>query len=171
MRKILLAASAGLFLFAVSCKNESNKMASSNSSSKAQKNLESARTIVDAYKTGDISKIDGVVSPDFVDHRPEGDIEGIDSLKKSVQWVNANMGDMKSEVTREWADDEYVALWMKYSGNNKVAMPGMPLGPYTWSIIELTKYKDGKATEHWAFTEAQTISKMMPAVDDGASQQ
>ena len=76
------------------------------------------------------------------------------------------MKDMTSEVTKEWADAEYVASWMRYTWNNTVAMPGMPAGPYDWSIIELTKYKDGKAVEHWAFTEAQTLAKMMAPPDD-----
>ena len=168
MRKLFLAAATVVFFFLSSCNNNKTNAPAANPQS--QKNIEAARVILDVFKTGEVNRLDNVVSPDYVDHRPEGDIKGIDSLKKSVLWVRENMKDMKSEVTREWADEEYVALWMQYSGNNAVAMAGMPAGPYNWNIIELTRYKDGKAIEHWAFTEAQTVARMMEGTDTSAAQ-
>jgi predicted SnoaL-like aldol condensation-catalyzing enzyme len=164
MNKIFFFSFSLVILCFMAC-NNSKDGNSSSGNDQAQKNLEASHIISEAFKTGDVSKLDDVVSPDFIDHRDVGDIKGIDSLKKSVQWVKENMKNMKMSVTREWADDDYVAAWMNYSGNNSVAMPGMPAGPYEWNIIELTKYKDGKAIEHWAFTEAQTIAKMMQPAD------
>jgi hypothetical protein len=39
---------------------------------------------------------------------------------------------------------------------------GMPTGPFDMDAIELSKYKDGKAVEHWGFMEMQDMMKMMP---------
>jgi hypothetical protein len=166
MRTILFTCLGGAFLFFSSCNNNGeSKVASASRSEKAQKNLEASHVINEAFRTGDTSKLDEVVSLDFIDHRSEGDMKGIDSLKKSVLWIKETMKDMKMEIQREWADDDYVAAWMRYTGTNPVAMPGFPEGPYDWLIIELTKYKDGKAIEHWGFTEAQTLAKMMAPPD------
>lgn len=68
---------------------------------------------------------------------------------------------MKTEKVREVADEDYVYSWMRYSGTSDGSM-GMPKGPYDMESIEVSKYKDGKAVEHWAFMEMQDMMKMMP---------
>jgi predicted SnoaL-like aldol condensation-catalyzing enzyme len=39
---------------------------------------------------------------------------------------------------------------------------GMPKGPYDMTAIEVSKFKDGKAVEHWSFMNMQEMMKMMP---------
>ena len=39
---------------------------------------------------------------------------------------------------------------------------GMPNGPYDMKSIEVAKFKDGKAVEHWGFMDMQDMMKMMP---------
>jgi predicted SnoaL-like aldol condensation-catalyzing enzyme len=38
-----------------------------------------------------------------------------------------------------------------------------PKGPYDMHIIEVSKYKDGKAVEHWAYLDGKEVMKMMSA--------
>jgi predicted SnoaL-like aldol condensation-catalyzing enzyme len=38
---------------------------------------------------------------------------------------------------------------------------GMPKGPFDMTAIELAKFKDGKAVEHWSFMQIQDMMKMM----------
>jgi hypothetical protein len=35
-------------------------------------------------------------------------------------------------------------------------------GPYDMNGIEVVRFKDGKAVEHWAFMDARDMMKMMP---------
>ena len=127
----------------------------------AKRNLEVSHIINEAFRTGDISKLDSVVSPEYVDHTDRGDMKGIDSLKAAVKWIQENMKDMKMELRREWADNEYVSSWMRFTGNNTTAMPGFPAGPYDWNTIELSRYEEGKLIEHWGFMDIQSVMKMM----------
>lgn len=127
----------------------------------AKTNLEVSHIVNEAFRTGDTSKLDSVVSPDYVDHTDRGDIKGIDSLKAAVKWIHENMKDMKMELRREWADNEYVSSWMRFSGNNTTAMPGFPAGPYDWNTTEVSRYKEGKLVEHWGFMDIQSVMKMM----------
>src|SRR5687767_5196009 len=90
-----------------------------------------------------------------------GDKKGRESLKAMVNMIHSNFKDMKMEKVREVADDEYVFTWMRYSGTSDGAM-GMPKGPYDMSAIEVAKFKDGKAVEHWSFMDMQDMMEMMP---------
>ena len=68
--------------------------------------------------------------------------------------------DMKMEVIKEMADDDYVFSWMRYTGTSDGSM-GMPKGPYDMTAIEVVKFKDGLAIEHWGFMEPREMMKMM----------
>lgn len=160
MRKILFAAIAGLLCICTACNNP-NADASNGNSKDREKNLAASQTISKAFQTGDISAIDSVVADEFIDHTDRGDMKGRDSLKAMVKFVHANFKDMKTETLREVADGDYVWSWMRYTGTSDGSM-GMPKGPYDMQAIELAKFKDGKAIEHWSFIEAQDMMAMMP---------
>ena len=161
MKKILFATSAGLFCFCISCNNGTTAgSAETSTNSQTQKNLEANRTVIKAFETGDVSGLDSVISADYVDHTDQGDKKGVDSLKSMVNFVHTNFKDMKMETVKELADDDHVFSWMHYSGNSEGAM-GMPKGPYDWNMIEATKFRDGKAVEHWTFLDMREMPKMM----------
>lgn len=49
---------------------------------------------------------------------------------------------------------------MRYSGTSEGSM-GMPKGPYDMTAIELVKFRDGKAVEHWSFMQMKDMMNMM----------
>lgn len=157
MKKIFFAAFTGLLCVGTSCND--NATANKGSAQK-EKNIAASDMISDAFKTGDVTKIDSAVSDDFIDHTDQGDKKGKDSLKSMINMVHTNFKDMKMEKVKELADDDYVFTWMRYTGNSDGAM-GMPKGPYDMSAIEVAKFKDGKAIEHWSFMDMQSMMKMM----------
>jgi len=171
MKKILFFI-LPIFSFALfSCDHVDHAtVASASETSAAQKNLEAHRTISKAFETGDVSGIDSVVADDFLDHTDRGDMVGKDSLKSMIKWGHENMKDMKGKVVKELADDDYVMAWMNFTGTSDGSM-GMPKGPYDMNTIEVSKYRDGKAVEHWAFMNMQEMMKMMgsgmPAAEPG----
>jgi|RhiMethySRZTD1v2_1073278.scaffolds.fasta_scaffold2210093_2 predicted SnoaL-like aldol condensation-catalyzing enzyme len=125
----------------------------------AKKNLDAFHAVDTAFQTGDISRIDSVVASDFVDHTPKGD-RNRDSLKAMITMMK-NAGTMKSEIKKEFADDEYVMAWMHWTGTSDGSLPDMPAGPIDMNGIEVVRFKDGKAVEHWAFMDARAMMKMM----------
>ncbi|MES2882804.1 MAG: ester cyclase [Bacteroidota bacterium] len=158
MRKILIAAFAGLFCICTSCNNA--PVTANAMSDEEQKNLAASQTITKAFQTGDVAGIDSVVADNFLDHTDRGDFTGRDSLKSMVKWVHANFKDAKTETIQEVAKGEYVWSWMRYTGTSN-GVPGMPNGPYDMQAVELAKFKDGKAVEHWNFMETQDMMAMM----------
>ena len=126
---------------------------------KAKKNLEASHIINEAFRTGDISKLDRVIASDFVDHTDRGDM-GRDSLKAMIKWMHSQPNDMKMELIREFADDEYVYSHMRFTGTSDGSMG--PVGPYDINEIEVIRFnKEGKAVEHWAFMELRQVMKLM----------
>lgn len=161
MKKYLLAVSSCLFLFCISCNNPAGdtKTGDNKMSEQAEKNLAASHIVSDAFGSGDISKIDSAVASDFVDHTDRGDM-GRDSLKAMIKMVHATNQDMKMEIIKELADDEYVFSLMRFTGTSDGTM--MPKGPYDMQAIQVVKFRDGKAVEHWEYMEPREMMKMMP---------
>ena len=159
MKKMLFVTFSGLLCLLFSCKS---KDSGGGMSAQAQKNLDAIHGITKAIETGDLSKLGDYIAADAVDHSGEhGDVKSLDSIKAQLAtWTNM-ASDMKTEIIKEIADDEYVMSFSTQSGTMKAAAMGMPAGPYKMTTVEVSKFKDGKATEHWTFMDGAEMMKMM----------
>lgn len=157
MKKFLFILFAATICFLTACNEKA--ATTEGMSDAARKNLDAFRAVDTAFQTGDLSRIDSVVASDFVDHTPKGDM-GRDSLKAMITMMK-NAGTMKSETKKVFADDDYVMAWMRWTGTSDGSLPDMPAGPYDMSGVEVVRFKDGKAVEHWAFMDARDLMKMM----------
>ena len=165
MSKIFFATFLGLLCFCMSCNNGSTD-ASTSKDSKAQKNIEANHVVIKAFETGDVSGLDSVIADDYVDHTDRGDKKGRDSLKAMVSWVRSMNKDMKADIVKELADDDYVFSWMRFQGVHDGSM--FPAGPYDMRAIQVVKFNnDGKAVEHWEFMEPGEMMKMMGQTPGG----
>jgi len=163
MRRKFLLLFIGLPFVFSACNNATESTASESkaTNSVAEKNLTSNRIVTEAFQTGDPSKIDSAVAKDFVDHRDYGDVSGPDSLKAMITQMKKTMPDVKTEVLKEVGDDDYVFTLIHFSGNSDGTM-GMPKGPFDMHSVEVTKFKDGMAVEHWGYMQPKEMMKMMP---------
>ena len=158
MKKFLFASAVALCCFCMSCNNNSGGL-----SPTAQKNLDACHGVEKAFETKDFSKIGDYIAEDGIDHSGmEGEVKGLANLKASFDKMAAMTEDDKTERVMEMANDEYVMTWNKYSGKMKADGMGMKAGEtYHMSAVELSKFKDGKATDHWSFMDMADAMKMM----------
>lgn len=163
--KTIHFASVCFALFLLSCNNESKPAAVTDAagadnatSSMTQKNLDAFHVVDKAFETGDVSGIDSVVADNFVDHTDKGDMNR-DSLKSMIKMMHGTDKTMKMETTKEVADDNYVFAQMHMTGTGDGVM--MPPGPYDIHSVEVVKFSNGKAIEHWGYMEMGDVSKMM----------
>jgi predicted SnoaL-like aldol condensation-catalyzing enzyme len=172
MKKILFVF-ACFALFFISCNSDSKPVvvtdtpAAGNAiSAMAQKNLDAMHVVNKAFETGDVSGIDSILAPNFVDHTDKGDMNG-DSLKAYIKTAHAADKTMKLQIVKELADDEYAFAVMHFTGTGDGV--SMPAGPYDMHTTEIVKFSNGKATEHWGYLEMGEVAKMMaknmPAMD------
>lgn len=126
-------------------------------SATAKKNLEVNDAIMKAYEAGDFTKMGDYIAADAVDHGGEtGDVKGLDNIVSEMKRYRAMMPDMKVAMTRSLADEEYVYTWGKMSGT----MNGKAV---TMSSVDVSKFKDGKAVEHWVYMDPKELVDMMPS--------
>lgn len=159
MKKIIfLSVVVTGFLFS-SCSDNKAGM-----SDRAKKNLESMHGVSKAIETGDMSKLGDYLAEDVIDHAAEGGpAKGFEKVKAELTKYSQYAENMKSEVIKELADDEYVMCWMKFTGTMKMDQMGMKKGDtYNTTALEVSRFNaDGKAVEHWTFVDPAEMMKMM----------
>lgn len=160
MKQFIFAASASLLCICVSCNDSSTANSEAKDSFLTQKNLNAWHVLSKAFATGDADAVDSVLADDYIDHRINGDVKGRDSVKADITRVQANFKDVKMEIIKELADNDYGFFWMHFTGNSNGAT-GMPAGPFDMTNIQVVKFKDGKAAEHWVYMEMKQLTKMM----------
>lgn len=159
MKKYILAVSSFLFLLCISCNNPGGdaKTDDIKMNNQSKRNLDATHIIYNAYHSGDIGKIDSVIATTYVNHTSKGDI-GIDTLKARIVKFYAASKDAKFEIIKELADDEYVFSRMRFTGTTD-GSAGMPAGSYNMRLLEVFRFKDGKAVEQWVFAEPKEMGR------------
>jgi predicted SnoaL-like aldol condensation-catalyzing enzyme len=149
MKKIMMLFLTAGTLFLFSCSGGGGL------SAKAKKNKEVNTAIMKAYESGDFSKMGDYLAADAVDHGGEtGDVKGLENIVSEMKKYRAMMPDMKSTIIHEMADDEYVTTWASFTGT----MNGKKT---TMTSVDISKFKDGKAVEHWVFMDPKEMAAMM----------
>lgn len=172
MKKGFFAIAAGLFLL-TAC--DHFKAATSNGGDTAsanEKNVENTKTIYHAIETGDVSKLDSLMSKDVVDHEGNNgkDIVGLDSVKAYIAAMHNYMDNMKMEILHSATspDGEYFYSTVRMTGKTKANPWGMPVGKdMDDTSVDVVKIKDGKATDHWGFMSMKSMMEMMPPQSAG----
>jgi predicted SnoaL-like aldol condensation-catalyzing enzyme len=166
MKKFLSLFAIAVLFGCISCGDDKTEKTGSDTmssdkkdNSMAEKNLAASHIVDKAFETGDPSQVDSAVASDFVDHTDMGD-KNRDSLKAMIVGMHKAFPDMKMEMIKEVADDNYVFSMMRYTGTGNGQM-GMPKGPYDMKAIEVVRFKDGKGVEHWSFMQVADMMKMM----------
>ena len=113
-----------------------------------------------AFATGNQDAIDVVIADDYMDHTSSGDFKGRDSVKANIATWHTNLKDVKMERLKEFADDEYAVFWMRFIGNSNGRM-GIPTGPFDMTTIQVVRFKDGRAAEHWNYMDMKQMMQMM----------
>jgi SnoaL-like polyketide cyclase len=162
MKKYLSMLAVAVICCCLSCNNKNE----SGVSAVTQKNLDAMHAISHSFETKDFSKLGDYIAADAVDHAGEkGDVKGLDSMKAEFIKEEALMNDEKTETIKELADDQYVMSWMHYTAVMKIDGMGHRAGDTVdMKSLEVAKFVDGKAVEHWTFMEPGDVVKMMGAM-------
>jgi predicted ester cyclase len=118
-----------------------------------------------ALETGDMSKLDSsYMVANIVDHgMGPKDVVGIDSVKSYLAMAHTMFSNLKFTVLNENVDSVYSTILVKMTGTATSPASGFPVGTVVdMNSIDLVKWKDGKAAEHWSFMDMKDVYKMMP---------
>lgn len=149
-----------LSCFCLSCNNSSMAPVEVKGNPLVQKNIEAWHAVSMAFTTGNTEALDSVIADEYIDHTARGDYKGRDSVKANVTRTHANIKDIKMETIKELVDHEYGFFWMHFTGN-RINAQGKITGPFDFTAIEVVRFHNGKAVEHWEYTEMKELLKMM----------
>jgi len=162
MKNLLFSLIAMFVGFLISCESGID-----NHNSQAEKNTANAKEVYHAAETGDVSKLDDFMSPDFVDHSGgagDRDIKGRDSLKARVSEMHNHIRDLKFDVVASATSDDglYSFTMVKLTGTTTDSSMGLP--PNTkmeGTAVNVIRIKDGMFTDHWRFMDTREVVQMM----------
>jgi predicted ester cyclase len=165
--KQLLSIMLTAMVFSMSaCNSASDAPAAVRIDSAALKNQAANNAINRAIESGDMSNLGDYITADAVDHSGQhGDVVGLDSIKAELAPLHKlATNDLKFDVVKELADSDYVFQWVRMTGTAASADMGVPVGQkFSVATINVSKFKGGKATEHWEFMQPADMMKMMAA--------
>ena len=169
MKKLAFAFSAVILSCFVTCTN--NNAHEDGASEKAKKNLENTKAIISMFEKGDFSKAGDHIAADGVDHSsPTGEVKGLDKLMAMFKEMSSSMSNVKNEIKKELADDDYSMVWIRqtWTQTKDDPMMGMKAGQNgDMQTVEVCKHgADGKITDHWGFMSMSDMMKMMPKPKD-----
>ena len=158
MRNFFIAPFLGLYCLCIACSNTSTGSAKDMENSKAHKNMEAWHTVSMAFSTGNTDLLDNVIADEYIDHTPRGDFKGRDSVKANVIRMRANYKNVKMKIIKELADDDYGFFWMQFNGN-RVDATGTTSVPFELTSIQVVKFNDGRAVEHWEYVDPRMFQQ------------
>jgi len=158
MKKLFFILAVVILNSLIACNSDAGSM-----SATAKKNKEVNDAIMKAYEAGDFSKMGDYIAADAVDHGSFiGDVKGLDSIVIAMKIYHDQVDNMKMEVIKEMADDEYVIVWSKFSGTAKTDKMGIKAGQqFIMTSVDVARFKDGKAVEHWIYMDPKDMAQMM----------
>jgi predicted ester cyclase len=160
MNKLLSITSVAIFLLLASCTSTKQDCVSETT----KKNIAAMHGIFNCFNTGDFSKLGDYVDEDCIDHSSGGkeDIRGLAQMKANYeQWMQM-VANSKTTIKVEMANDEYVISWVSFAMTMKIDVATKKIGEkFEKSDIEILRFKDGKAVEHWTFIDARDLNKVL----------
>jgi len=130
----------------------------------AEDNKAVAQKFVDRMNKGDLSVVDEIFDPAYVEH---GAMPGIpptrEGLKQMFSMYLKAFPDMKISVSHLVAEGDYVLVHHRTKGTNKGEFMGMPATGKSvdFNEMHLVRFAHGKAIEHWGVEDSMTMMQQL----------
>ena len=111
------------------------------------------RLMEEAFNRGDMSLVDELFAPDFVEHEelPPGIPPGREAVKQLSTMFRSAFPDFKLTIDDMIAEDDKVVVRSTWSGTHKGEFMGIPPTgkSVSFGVIDTVRIADGKFVEHW----------------------
>ena len=109
--------------------------------------------IVEIFNTGDLSDVDRVFSPQYIDHqKPEGwDVTGPEEFRQIVTNAHNSLKTLIVTIEDLFAESDKVAARLQW---HSVDLTGAEVNRET---IDILRIENGKVIEHWGAEEWRSV--------------
>lgn len=137
-----------------------------------QRNIEAQKRWGEEVASGGkLEVLDEILARAFVDHDPAPDQgPGVEGLKGFFRNFRTAFPDLKVEVEKMVATDEYVTIRYNASGTHRGDFMGFsPTGrTFQAPAMQLGRWENGRCVERWGVTDQLEILKQLGLIGDSA---
>ena len=133
----------------------------------AERNKGIIRRYVDeVYTKGNLDVLEELISPHYVNHTEERDIEGIEGLRAFALAMRAALPDMRHTIHVQLTEGDLEAHRWTISGTHQGEWAGIPASgnPVAVKGLSLSRIEDGKVAEEWTFTNSLEMMMQIGAL-------
>ena len=128
---------------------------------------ESKKFYEEVFNKGNIAMADELMTVDFIEHEEFPGLEpGREGVKQFFKMFRTAFPDLKATPEMMLAKGDKVVSYIIITGTHKGEFMGMePTGKQIKiKGIDIVKFKDGKAAEHWGLTDSMTMMNQLGAM-------
>lgn len=136
--------------------SEENHMSLEENRMSLEENKNVGRRIVDAINSGNLTQIDEVFAPGYVDRTPfPGTTPDREGLKQGLTKFRAAFPDFRYTIEDEIVTGDKLVHRLSGRGTQKGEFQGAPATgkQVTWSEIHIGRLANGKVVEHWGLED------------------
>jgi steroid delta-isomerase-like uncharacterized protein len=126
-----------------------------------------SRLIKEVFNRGNISLVDELLAPGFVDHEelPPGIPPGREAVKQLSTMFRSVFPDFKATIDDMIAEGDKVVARQTWSGTHKGEFMGVPpTGKrVSFGVIDIVRIAGGKVVEHWGQMDSMGMMKQLGA--------
>jgi len=124
--------------------------------------------VEEAINQGNISAIDELLIPDFVEHEelPPGIPSGREAPKVLFTMLRSAFPDLKATIEHLIAEGDEVVLHMTWTGTHEGEFMGIPPTGKRISInvIDILGLAEGKFVEHWGVMDSMAMMQQLGVI-------
>ncbi|MGQ4512859.1 ester cyclase [Streptomyces sp. DW26H14] len=128
------------------------------------------RRFLTAFNSADFAEVAEVISPDFVDHHPGFDINGVDSYLDALNNAHATL-EIRGELEEVLEAGDRVVTRVHLTGTHVGTVLGVPATgrDVMWETTEIWRVQDGRLAERWAVDDLLGLREQISVQEDNVA--
>lgn len=133
-----------------------------------EQNKALVRRLEEVFNRGNISLVDELFAPDFVEHEelPPGIPPGREAVKQLTTMFRSAFPDFKATIDDIVAEGDKVVIRQTWSGTHKGEFMGVPPTgkSVSFGVIDIVRIAGGKLVEHWGQMDNMGMMQQLGAI-------
>jgi steroid delta-isomerase-like uncharacterized protein len=124
--------------------------------------------VEEIWNTGDLEKVDAIVSSEFVIHfpTPGEDLRGAEEIKQFFSHLRSAFPDIQFTIINQIAEGDQVVTHWTATGTHKGEFKGIPPSgnKVNFSAVDIDKIVNGKFIECWTVLDELNLMQQIDAI-------
>lgn len=122
-----------------------------------------SRVIEEGFNSGNLSNLDTLFHPEFIEHQRGFPTPDLDGLKAGIASLRRAIPDLHLEVVESIAEGDKVCFLLAGTGTHQGQLGPVPATgtPLSVSVIDICRFEDDLIIEHWGIPDQAGIMEQI----------